>query len=66
MHQRAQRSLRSLDLCASDGFACAAECIVSADAHRRPSDEVVVCGLTSGSRTILNVLSAVTSAAMLM
>ena len=42
------------------------ECIGSADAHRIPSEELVVCGLTAGPATVINVLSAVTSAAMLM
>jgi hypothetical protein len=42
------------------------ECIHSADAHRTPSNELVVCGLTEGRANLLNVLSAVTSAAMLM
>ncbi len=38
------------------------ECIHSANAHRTPSNDLVVCDLTEGRR----VLSAVTSAAMLM
>ncbi len=42
------------------------ECIISADAHRVPSDELIVCGLTAGPATVINVLSAVTSTAMLM
>ena len=42
------------------------ECIHSADAHRKPSNELVVCGLTEGRANLVNVLSAVTSAAMLM
>ena len=42
------------------------ECITSADAHRIPSNKMVVCGLTAGPATAVNVLSAVTSAAMLM
>jgi hypothetical protein len=42
------------------------ECIVSADAHRVPSDELVVCGLTAGPATVINVLSAVTSAALVL
>ena len=42
------------------------ECIHSADAHRKPSNELVVCGLTEGPANLVNVLSAVTSAAMLM
>ena len=42
------------------------ECIHSADAHRKPSNELVVCGLTEGRAHLVNVLSAVTSAAMLM
>ena len=42
------------------------ECIHSADAHRTPSNELVVCGLTEGPANLVNVLSAVTSAAMLM
>ena len=42
------------------------ECIHSADAHRTPSNELVVCGLTEGRANLVNVLSAVTSAAMLM
>jgi hypothetical protein len=42
------------------------ECIHSADAHRTPSNELVVCGLTKGPANLVNVLSAVTSAAMLM
>jgi hypothetical protein len=42
------------------------ECIHSADAHRTPSSELVVCGLTEGPANLVNVLSAVTSAAMLM
>ena len=42
------------------------ECIHSADAHRTPSNELVVCDLTEGPATLVNVLSAVTSAAMLM
>ena len=40
------------------------ECIHSADAHRTPSNELVVCGLTEGPVNLVNVLSAVTSAAM--
>jgi hypothetical protein len=42
------------------------ECIHSADAHRMPSNELVVCGLAEGRANLVNVLSAVTSAAMLM
>jgi hypothetical protein len=42
------------------------ECIHSADAHRKPSNELVVCGLTEGRANLVSVLSAVTSAAMLM
>jgi hypothetical protein len=42
------------------------ECIHSADAHRTPSNELVVCGLTKGPANLVNMLSAVTSAAMLM
>ena len=42
------------------------ECIHSADAHRTPSNDLVVCGLTEGPANLVNVLSAVTSAAMLM
>ena len=42
------------------------ECIHSADAHRKPSNELVVCDLMEGRANLVNVLSAVTSAAMLM
>ena len=42
------------------------ECIHSADAHRTPSNELVVCGLMEGRANLVSVLSAVTSAAMLM
>jgi hypothetical protein len=42
------------------------ECIASADNHRVPSNALVVCGLAEGSASLVNVLSAVTSASMLM
>ena len=42
------------------------ECIHSANAHRLPSNDLVVCDLMEGRANLVSVLSAVTSAAMLM
>ena len=42
------------------------ECIGSANAHRTPSTDFVVCDLPVGNANILNLLSVITSAAMLM
>ncbi len=45
--------------------ACA-ECIGSANAHRVQSTAMVVCDLYAGPKNIVNLLSVITSAAMLM
>jgi hypothetical protein len=45
--------------------ACA-ECIDSAIKHRVPSNEMVVCDLSAGKSNLLNVVSVITSVAMLM
>ena len=42
------------------------QCINSANAHRTPSADLIVCDLMSGNANITNVLSVITSAAMLM
>ena len=42
------------------------ECIDSANAHRVPSTDIVVCDMTAGPLNILNLLSVITSCAMLL
>jgi hypothetical protein len=42
------------------------ECISSANEHRIPSTDVVVCDMTAGPATILSLLSVITSCAMLL
>ena len=53
-------SLRVPHLCAW------AECIDSAIKHRVPSNAMVVCDLSAGYPNLLNVVSVITSVAMLM
>ena len=42
------------------------ECIDSANAHRLPSNEMVVCDLTAGTATIIHILCIIKSNGMLL
>ncbi len=42
------------------------ECIGSANAHRLPSNEMVVCDLTAGTATIIHILCIIKSNGMLL